>query len=757
MVKKRILSFFVAVALLLTSMLTFVGCGEAELDSISVKTAPTKIDYIAGETFDPAGLVVTVKYKNDTTKEVGPEALTFDLTEALKVSNKKVTISYTEGEGDKAQTVKTTQDITVHNAVVDVTKKSDQTKKDYLIGQAFDSTGMTFELTYEDGKKDTVEASMVPGIKFSCGETLTNVDSTITVTIPTLSGDKKIEININIDPRLFIEADTGLLNGQLPNQSNTSSGGNIGEDANLEAAKTGAQALFESQLKYDKLQAPKKEEIDKDDTITDKDAALKTYIASEEYKKAVADYEASDEFKKAVADYLKSDKFAEDTEHYHASGDKYLGGVGQGDIVSFVFDSASSGKGDMAFRLASSWLWEANGWTPIEMKDVQFNKLCEFYVNGIKYDIPDSVILEGGRSPDGSPNQILWVNWKEVQFNDIDFIEGRNVIELRILRHGLVSPAQTSYSFAANIDSLIIESKTCVLNPHDVTKDSIECKTSSVKVQKSGDKVNLVIDGTIKGSDGYIEDLISCTIGNNSVKPILKVNNGKFTATIDVTDMSLGTFAATLNGTTLKEDGITVDKTTVKVGNNSYRLEVGTNKEISLVVDSDHKVQLNSVTVGAEAKLEIRNDKVYYVISGGTCDYTIFGYTEAEAKELIESAIADAIYFDLQGNPYMATGGWGGDWGTYCNNTQEITVAADGKAYEMAVDITSLNEYCYTTHCQLQANNTGTDGWKDFKPETDSFTQSVELNGKKYEMSYTKDGGNENYYGCVGIKVSAIA
>ncbi len=74
------------------------------LSSISVKTAPTKVSYTAGEKFDPTDLVITKKMSDNTTADVayaGHESdFTFspDLNTALQTTDTKVTITY----GDKS-------------------------------------------------------------------------------------------------------------------------------------------------------------------------------------------------------------------------------------------------------------------------------------------------------------------------------------------------------------------------------------------------------------------------------------------------------------------------------------------------------------------------------------------------------------------------------------------------------------------------------------------------------------------------------
>ena len=79
---------------------------QAELESITVKTPPTKLDYIPGDTFDATGLVLTVlvgEVEIDITSgyTITPETMAADTT--------SVTISYTAG----VKTVSTTQAVTM--------------------------------------------------------------------------------------------------------------------------------------------------------------------------------------------------------------------------------------------------------------------------------------------------------------------------------------------------------------------------------------------------------------------------------------------------------------------------------------------------------------------------------------------------------------------------------------------------------------------------------------------------------------------
>lgn len=72
------------------------------LSSIAITTAPTKTTYTEGETFDPAGMVVTATYTDETTAVV--TGYSFAPSGELTSSDTSITITYTEGGVSKTAT-----------------------------------------------------------------------------------------------------------------------------------------------------------------------------------------------------------------------------------------------------------------------------------------------------------------------------------------------------------------------------------------------------------------------------------------------------------------------------------------------------------------------------------------------------------------------------------------------------------------------------------------------------------------------------
>lgn len=81
--------------------------GEKTLTSIEITNLPTKTTYTEGEKFSTAGMKVTAKYSDGTSKEI--TNYTFSPYTALKTTDKKIVISYTEGK----ETVQNEVEITV--------------------------------------------------------------------------------------------------------------------------------------------------------------------------------------------------------------------------------------------------------------------------------------------------------------------------------------------------------------------------------------------------------------------------------------------------------------------------------------------------------------------------------------------------------------------------------------------------------------------------------------------------------------------
>ena len=70
---------------------------KVTLSGIDVASKPTKELYVAGEKFEPSGMVVNATYSDNSTKELKDGEYTYSPTGTLTENNTNITISYTDG------------------------------------------------------------------------------------------------------------------------------------------------------------------------------------------------------------------------------------------------------------------------------------------------------------------------------------------------------------------------------------------------------------------------------------------------------------------------------------------------------------------------------------------------------------------------------------------------------------------------------------------------------------------------------------
>ncbi|MDE6676381.1 MAG: bacterial Ig-like domain-containing protein, partial [Clostridia bacterium] len=677
--RKTLIALFSVMLMVCVGLFTLTACGGSKqtLDSIRISKQPTKRAYVIGEEFNPAGMEVTAKYvKGD---KAGDEKVITDYTVTVDsnyvdasgkfkladgVTSGRVTITVSYSEKEITKTATTTA--TVTKPVKDVQIATQPEKTEYYAGEVFDATGLTVNVIYTD---DTVEEGVVI---VTSGD---NANATVdpaggipsgTQAVTLTYGGKTFVVNITLLRGVWIEGETGLLNGKYPNQNTTENQGNIGMDAGYDkwtdtklGAKLSAQELWKAQKRADlalaeltkELGAEKIAALEAQDSelyenenytgytvngkkITALYDAIVEWLADNE--EAVETLEASEEYAAEFDAYLESAQYLADVERYHANDDKYLGGVNQGNTVSFVFSSTDNGSGSIAFRLASAYIGANSNWAPALMGDIQFNVLAEVYVNGVAYDIPDSAVLLGGMTPDGSYNNILWVNWQEVQLNNIAFVEGRNVIELKIKEHGITAPGQTTYNWSCNVDSMLIlppeleegEEADFDLETFDNENFELNATVSKVEYADKEGAATVTVMGTLSGSKGYLYDLVSATVGGTAAEITID-ENGNYTAVADVTALDPSEdgyeIEVTVQGESVDATEATYPETELVVGHYTYTF----NEDHLLIVTSDAKVEYTSIA------LEVEGDKVYVILTG-----TYVTYTEEEIRALV---------FDMEG------------------------------------------------------------------------------------------------------------
>ena len=136
---------------------------------IAVTTQPTKTTYYIGEAFDPAGMVVTATFADDTTANV-TEDCEFS-PQTMAAGTQSVTVTYQRAGVQKTASVAVAVRVLDH---IDVT--TEPSKKAYKYGETFNPAGMVVTANYTDDK-----SLAVTGYTYSPTGTLATGNTTITV------------------------------------------------------------------------------------------------------------------------------------------------------------------------------------------------------------------------------------------------------------------------------------------------------------------------------------------------------------------------------------------------------------------------------------------------------------------------------------------------------------------------------------------------------------------------------------------------
>ena len=160
--------------------------------SLAVTTPPTKTVYEAGDSFDKTGMVVTVTYDDESTREV----TNYNCSPVvLSINDTYVTISYRE----MMTTVTTTQPVTVKNLLKKIQIITPPTETAYEIGDTIDLTGMVVYAFYSDGSSHEISNySYSPHVVSSASDT----EVTITYTEDGITKTAIQDITVGNTPNL---------------------------------------------------------------------------------------------------------------------------------------------------------------------------------------------------------------------------------------------------------------------------------------------------------------------------------------------------------------------------------------------------------------------------------------------------------------------------------------------------------------------------------------------------------------------------
>ncbi len=132
------------------------------VEKLVIKQVPKKLEYDAGDDFDPEGMIVEVTFKDGSVKEVTD----FEIPDGKDLKNGQTTVKVVYQEGNETLEIKVNP-----NPVVDLNVTTMPSKTEYVEGQDFDTKGMVVTVTYQNGKvKNVTSYTVENGTKLTKGQ-----------------------------------------------------------------------------------------------------------------------------------------------------------------------------------------------------------------------------------------------------------------------------------------------------------------------------------------------------------------------------------------------------------------------------------------------------------------------------------------------------------------------------------------------------------------------------------------------------------
>ena len=152
------------------------GGGTVTLSKIEITTPPKKTTYIAGEKFDPTGMVVEATYSIGSVPIATTEIVGYGYpTDPLEDGTTEIYITYSEG----GINCRVRQAVTITHGVRAIEITTQPTKKTYEYGDTLNMDGAVITATYSDGATATIP---VANCDYS-PKTLSTVTNAQTITV----------------------------------------------------------------------------------------------------------------------------------------------------------------------------------------------------------------------------------------------------------------------------------------------------------------------------------------------------------------------------------------------------------------------------------------------------------------------------------------------------------------------------------------------------------------------------------------------
>ena len=163
---------------------TTKGTSSVEMTGISIKTNPTKTNYIEGDNFNSSGMKIVANYSDGSTSEIDNSDLTITNANNLSIGQTSVKVSYNGFTVNVPITVSA-------NTVTSLSISKNPTKTTYEVGENFDTAGMVIQAKYSNGSTTTINNS---SLTLSNNTSLKEGQTYVTVTY----GGKSVNVPITV-------------------------------------------------------------------------------------------------------------------------------------------------------------------------------------------------------------------------------------------------------------------------------------------------------------------------------------------------------------------------------------------------------------------------------------------------------------------------------------------------------------------------------------------------------------------------------
>lgn len=396
------------------SILLFIDITVKVPTSLEVETPPDKLVYTAGERFDKTGLTLKATYE-DGTEEI--------ITEGFRVSpSGKLTTTVTSV---KVTFNRATVEIPVqvNNATpVSLKVTSMPTKLVYNEGELFDPAGLALSVTFSDGStREAAAYDYSPK-----GELTTDVEK-VTVTYENLTAEIPIEVNA-VALRISVTTNpTKIIYNKGENFDPT--GMVVTKYENGEATVVDASGYTVSGGENLQVGSIVKVSLNGQEDVT---ATVPVNVSE------TVDL-TPDMVLNAVGEPVNRDNIegANTVMKGLSVNNTYLGNFIQNDRLTVTFDSLNALKATVSIRAASTWTEKysaVNQYWPMIVNDMVANKVFQVYVNGVKVDIADDVLIFGGSTTNTAGDVTMFAQYSTIELANVDLKSGENIIEFVFLQ-----------------------------------------------------------------------------------------------------------------------------------------------------------------------------------------------------------------------------------------------------------------------------------------------------------------------------------